>query len=52
VSYEGGKIILQFKDSIKADWCPLGGVGVIKVAGGSIFGGSQEGVEGDWGWGS
>ena len=52
VSHEGDKIILRFKDSIKADRCPLGGGGVIEVAGGGIFGGSQEGVEGDLGGGA
>jgi len=52
VSHEGDKVILQFKDSIEADRCPLGRGGVIEVTGGGIFGGSQEGVEGDLGGGA
>ena len=42
VNHEGDKIILRFKDSIKADRCPLGGGGVIEVAGGGIFGGAVD----------
>jgi len=47
VSHEGTEIILRFKDNIKADRCPLGGGGVIEVAGADLFRDSQEGVERD-----